>query len=158
VITMDQLLGTDRCFTGLDLSSKKAALESVSRIIAQPLEGISYKVILEHLTERERLGSTAIGRGVAIPHARMNKINTPIGAFITLKKPIDFSSDDKIPVDLVFALLVPENLNQSHLQILASLAALFSDEERRHSLRDIHDAHTLRYKLIEYLNQLNYEH
>ena len=86
-------------------------------------------------TLRERLGSTGLGFGVALPHARLEGIDTAVGAFVHLPCGVDFDSPDREPVDLVFALLVPENSTNEHLEILSRLAELFNEEELRKKLR-----------------------
>jgi len=92
--------------------------------------------VFESLLARERLGGTGVGYGVAIPHGRLKSSDHTVGAFIKLQNGVDFDSADRQPVDLLFALLVPEKSNEEHLQILAALAKLFSDESLRTQLRD----------------------
>jgi PTS system nitrogen regulatory IIA component len=85
-------------------------------------------MVSDRLLERERLGSTGLGRGVAIPHGRLEDCDRAIGAFLFLEKPVDFDAIDSQPVDLIFALLVPQECNDEHLMILAQLAEKFSNE------------------------------
>jgi len=91
--------------------------------------------VLWHLPARSKLGSTGLGSGVAIPHGRVSGLEAPVGAFASLAQPIDFGSVDNEPVDLLFALLVPEKDPDAHLALLASLARMFSDPAFTSELR-----------------------
>lgn len=104
--------------------------------------------ILDALISRERLGSTGLGHGVALPHSRLFNISEPIAAFVTLEKGVDFESADGQTVDLAVGLLVPEDCNDEHLKILAKLARRFSDESLRSKLRTFNDAETLYAHLV----------
>lgn len=99
--------------------------------------------ILDALISRERLGSTGLGHGVALPHSRLSIIQEPVAALVTLGQGVDYESVDGQPVDLVLALLVPENCNDEHLKILAQMARRFSDEALRNSLRGFVDSDNL---------------
>lgn len=116
-------------------SSKKRVLEQAARLLAGSAEEPDAEQIFERLLERERLGSTGLAGGVALPHARMPGLEESRGAFLQLANAVEFDALDGSPVDLVFALLVPENANEEHLQLLARLAAMFSEEELRERLR-----------------------
>jgi PTS system nitrogen regulatory IIA component len=116
-------------------SSKKRILEQAARLLAGSADEPSTEQIFERLFERERLGSTGLAGGVALPHARMPGIEESRGAFLRLAEPIDFDALDGQPVDLVFALLVPEDANDEHLQLLARLATMFNEQELRDRLR-----------------------
>lgn len=117
-------------------ASKKRVLERAARLLAGNQEEPTSEQIFERLLERERLGSTGLAGGVALPHARMPGIHDSRGAFMRLAEAIDFDALDGNPVDLVFALLVPEDANQEHLQLLARLAAMFNDQGLRDRLRE----------------------
>ncbi len=117
-------------------SSKKRILEQAARLLARDADEPTAEQIFERLLERERLGSTGLAGGVALPHARMPGISDTRGAFLRLETPIEFDALDGQPVDLVFALLVPEDANEEHLQLLARLAAMFNEEELRSRLRE----------------------
>ena len=95
--------------------------------------------ILDALIARERLGSTALGHGIALPHSRMRDLAEPVAALVTLKQGVDFESGDGEPVDVVLGLLVPEDCNDEHLKILSSLARRFSDDALRETLRGCED-------------------
>ncbi len=120
------ILSADRILCSLDIASKKAAIEALSELIAGASPNISQKEVFESLLNRERLGSTGLGQGVAIPHGRLKNGSPTIAAFIQLASGVDYDAPDKQPVDLMFALLVPENSTDEHLQILAALAERFS--------------------------------
>lgn len=116
-------------------SSKKRILEQAAQLLAANIEEPSAEQIFERLLERERLGSTGLAGGVALPHARMSGIRDSRGAFLRLAEPVEFDALDGKPVDLVFALLVPEEATEEHLQLLAKLATMFNDGQLRDRLR-----------------------
>lgn len=117
-------------------TSKKRALEKISEYLSAGEPGLTSAMVFDKLLERERLGSTGLGEGVAIPHCRMAEARQAIIALVTLDAPIDFDARDKKPVDILFALVVPEKCNETHLKILASAAEMFSDPAFCRSLRD----------------------
>jgi len=120
----------------VDAADKQAILEQLSEAFAMSY-GLNASDVLEHLEERERLGSTGFGRGVAIPHARMPNIgNRPVAALLKLRHPADFASADGLPVDLVFGLLSPENSGATHLHALAAISRLMRDERVHEALSD----------------------
>ncbi|HEC16585.1 MAG TPA: PTS sugar transporter subunit IIA [Sedimenticola sp.] len=121
-------------------SSKKRALERVGELLSTAAPGLSEEDVFSQLLERERLGSTGLGYGIALPHARMKGITQACGALVRLKAGIDYDAIDGQPVDLVFGLLVPHEATQEHLQLLARLASLFSNPEFRDQLRKASDA------------------
>ncbi|MDX2464617.1 MAG: PTS IIA-like nitrogen regulatory protein PtsN [Porticoccus sp.] len=123
--------------TALDVpgGSKKRVLENLSHFLADRSTEIDSDELYQGLLARERLGSTGIGDGVAIPHCRMASCSKITGAFLKLEDPIDFDAIDNIPVDLVFALIVPEEQNDEHLQVLSAIAELLQEEEVRAELR-----------------------
>ncbi len=121
------LLEEDRVLWHLPARSKKRALEALAEILSHASADLTPEEIFDILINRERLGSTGLGSGVAIPHGRVSGLEAPVGAFASLEQPIDFGSVDNEPVDLLFALLVPEEDPDAHLALLASLARMFSD-------------------------------
>ena len=131
----------ERVACDVDVSSKKRALEKLSDIIAgnENFHLVTHDVC-ESLLAREKLGSTGIGSGVAIPHGRLKNSDKTIAAFIRLHNGIDYDAIDNESVDLMFALLVPENSTEEHLQILAELAEMFSHESFREKLRETTDS------------------
>jgi len=120
-------------------ASKKRVLERVGELLATSAPNLSPEEIFEQLLERERLGSTGLGHGVALPHARLKGINQACGVLVRLEAGVDYDAIDGQPVDLVFGLLVPHDATQEHLQLLAKLAALFSKESFRNQLREVKD-------------------
>ena len=125
----------DRVQCQVKASSKKRALEILGSLLASSQPGLTQDAIFDKLLERERLGSTALGHGIALPHARMPGVTQACGAFIQLEQAIDFDAIDSQPVDLAFALLVPQEATDEHLQLLAKLAEMFSNKELCESLR-----------------------
>lgn len=124
-----------RTLCGIEGVSKKRALEILANTIAEDVPAIDADDLFRRLIARERLGSTGIGHGIAIPHCRVSNCEGTIGALITLKEPIDFDAIDSEPVDVLFTMLVPENAHGEHLQTLASLASMLNDAEFRDRLR-----------------------
>jgi len=115
--------------------SKKRVLENLSVFLAERMPTVTADELYQGLLSRERLGSTGIGEGVAIPHCRMGGCDKITGALIKLEEPVDFDAIDGEAVDLIFALIVPEEENDQHLQILSAIAELLQDEEVRKELR-----------------------
>ncbi|MGQ9659585.1 MAG: PTS sugar transporter subunit IIA [Thermochromatium sp.] len=129
------LINESRIECGLEIASKKRLLEILAELLAGDHPRLQPEGVFEHLIERERLGSTGLGHGIALPHARMKNVNEAIGAFVRTAQGVDYDAADGQPVDLAFALLVPEAANEEHLQLLAHLASLFSDPTTRARLR-----------------------
>ncbi len=129
------LLAPERIACNLHASSKKRALELLADLLASADPALSQSAVFESLIGRERLGSTGLGHGVAIPHARVRGARRAVGAFVKLDEGIDFDAADERPVDLLFALLVPEHYTNEHLALLAELARMFSDPELCRELR-----------------------
>jgi len=125
---ISDILTADRISCAASPASKKRALEEVSALMLNADASLTQGEIFDSLLSRERLGSTGLGHGVAIPHGRIATGNKAIGAFIQLSQGIDFDAIDGQPVDLLFGLLVPVESTEEHLQILAHLAKMFSDE------------------------------
>jgi nitrogen PTS system EIIA component len=119
---IDGLLTSNRSRAKLACSSKKRVLEKLAELIAASQPGIAAEDLFAQLINRERLGSTGVGEGIAIPHCRFNTQGATLGALITLEVPVDFDAPDNRPVDIVFAMLVPVDANEQHLQTLAVLA------------------------------------
>ncbi len=127
---------TEHCVgCDIDVSSKKRGLEVLSEMMAAGNDTLSATAIFNKLISREKLGSTGLGRGVALPHARMEGSEHAQAAFVKLQQGVDFDAFDHQPVDLLFALVVPEHFTDEHLQILARLAEMFSDTALCQQLR-----------------------
>lgn len=117
----------------VSVSSKKRLFEHLG-LLFENNHGIASSVVFDCLFVRERLGSTGLGQGVAIPHGRVKGLKDALGAFVRLAAPVPFDAPDSKPVSLVFALLVPEQATEKHLQILSELAQLFSDRDLREAM------------------------
>ena len=126
----------------VEAADKQAILEQLSQTFASSW-GLDAAQVLEHLEERERLGSTGFGRGVAIPHARFPGVTRPVAALLKLRHPADFAAADGLPVDIVVGLLSPENSGATHLHALAAISRLMRDERVHEALSDAPDAEAL---------------
>lgn len=131
---MHDLIAPDRVIANLKATSKKQALQELARIAAETV-GLHEKAVFEVLLERERLGSTGVGYGVAIPHGKLPGLKRLYGFFARLASPIDFEAVDDQPVDLVFLLLAPETAGADHLKALARISRLLRDRETCEKLR-----------------------
>ncbi|GAA3939147.1 PTS IIA-like nitrogen regulatory protein PtsN [Litoribacillus peritrichatus] len=129
------ILLPERTLRCASCQSKKRTIEELSKIFSETLAGPSEHEIFDAFIERERLGSTGLGDGIGIPHCRLAACKQPTGVLLLLETPIDFDSLDKQKVDLVFALIVPQEANDEHLDILATIAGKFSSPEFRDKLR-----------------------
>ncbi|MFC0678803.1 PTS sugar transporter subunit IIA [Lysobacter korlensis] len=149
---MRDLLSAERVAILSDVAERGDVLDAAARLLSQPADasptGMA-ETIASSLQARERLASTAIGHGVAIPHGRIATLEESRGAFLKLTTPVAFGASDGIPVDLVLALAVPEHYIQQHLQQLAELAEHFADADFRDRLRDAGDVESLRAILLE---------
>lgn len=128
-----KILSRDNVVLDLDVSSKKRAFEQAGLIFENNC-GIARSTVSDNLFARERLGSTGLGHGVAVPHGRIKGLKAPIAAFIRLSEPIPFESPDGQPVKLLVFLLIPDYVTQQHLEILSEVAEMFSDDAFRNSL------------------------
>lgn len=132
---ISDLLSPERIRCDVHSSSKKRLLEIISRELTRNSDDLNQREVFESLCARERLGSTGLGKGVAIPHGRVKGSHDVQASFIRLKKPLPFDALDGEPVDLLFAIAVPENCNEDHLKLLAQVAELFSDPDLLMQLR-----------------------
>ncbi len=117
------------------ISSKKRALEQLSELLVAASPTLTQAEVFESLLGRERLGSTGLGHGAAIPHGRLKALEKPVCAFLQLQQGVDFDAVDNQPVDLICALLVPEESTSEHLSLLSMLAEIFGDESFCKALR-----------------------
>ncbi|SCY41047.1 PTS IIA-like nitrogen regulatory protein PtsN [Thiohalorhabdus denitrificans] len=134
-IRVRDLLSRGRIRTDLAASSKKSLLDQLAEEFHADHPELDEREVFQTLLRREQLGSTAVGHGVALPHGRMADLDRPLGAFTRLEEPTDFDALDDQPVSLVFALLVPDEENDQHLQVLSRLARMLDDGEFRERLR-----------------------
>jgi PTS system nitrogen regulatory IIA component len=126
----------------LAATTRKQALNALAELAQRSL-GVPARPVLDAVIEREKLGSTGVGHGVAIPHARTELVNQVCGVFARLKQPVDFDAVDGRPADLVFLLLAPEDAGAEHLKALAQVSRLFRREDIRRSLRAAPDAQAM---------------
>ena len=140
-------LGHFQALSEQSLLSKKRVFERAAEAMGGALN-LSSETIYRALLAREKLGSTAIGEGIAIPHCRINECGVAAGCLVTLQKPIDFGSADGQDVDIIFVLLVPEEATEAHLKLLAVLARSFSNAEVRDRVRQTQDPEALKQLLV----------
>lgn len=126
-ITIEAILSPELTQCGLPGSSKKKVLEHVAKLISAQFSQLEENTIFDNLIARERLGSTGIGQGIAIPHSRLEDCRHVIGCLFTLEKTIPFDAIDNEPVDLLFVLLVPEEATSEHLELLSQIAEKFNN-------------------------------
>ncbi|MCK5667047.1 MAG: PTS IIA-like nitrogen regulatory protein PtsN [Thiotrichaceae bacterium] len=130
----NHLIKIDHIQLNNSAGSKKKALECISQIVHNNYPELSTHKVFETLIDRERLGSTGIGHGVALPHGRLSECTDTIGVFVSLANGVDYDAIDKQSVKLLFALLVPDHSTKEHLEILAQLAEFFRNKENRQTL------------------------
>jgi PTS system nitrogen regulatory IIA component len=140
---ISSLLPERHILLDLEASSKKRLFEEASQLFANAC-GIDRALVFDNLLAREKLGSTGLGQGVAIPHGRIKGLKEAAGAFIRLAEPIEFDAPDKRPVSLVFVLLAPEQATEASLQTLAALATGFANRDFREKLAAAPDAASAR--------------
>src|SRR6201993_3465596 len=139
---LTDLVAPNAIIPALKVNSKKQVLQELAAKAAE-LCGQSERTILETLQQREKLGSTGVGNGIAIPHGKLPKLNKLFGLFARLERPVEFEALDGQPVDLVFLLLAPEAAGADHLKALARVARLLRDADVARKLRDSRDADAL---------------
>ena len=161
MIKLIDILTPAKTLNDVSVSSKKRALELASQTAVCDLDSVTAVQVFNSLITRERLGSTGIGSGIALPHCRLQHIEKAVGVLLKLKKPIRFDAIDNQPVDIILALLVPEESSDEHLQLLAMLAETFSQEAFRDKLRQA-DTHQHLYEIAvhydEWIKQTMYHH
>jgi PTS system nitrogen regulatory IIA component len=135
---VSRLLPVNHVMLDLDVSSKKRLFEQIGLMFENSRQ-IPRARVFDSLFDREKLGSTGLGFGVAIPHGRIKTLKEPVCAFVRTAAPIAFEAPDGAPVNLVFAMLVPEHATEAHLELLSELAQMFSDADLRAALTATHD-------------------
>jgi Phosphotransferase system mannitol/fructose-specific IIA domain (Ntr-type) len=136
---LSQILSPENVVLDIPVTSKKRALEQIS-LLFENHQGLERASVFDSLFARERLGSTGLGHGVAVPHGRVKNIDSPCAAFARLNQPVAFDSPDGLPVDLILVLIVPEAATQQHLDILAEVAQRLSEPSVLDQLRRESDA------------------
>ncbi len=144
-----QILPAKNVMLDLECSSKKRAFEQAGLIFENNC-GIARSTVSDNLFARERLGSTGLGHGVAVPHGRIKGLKAPLAAFVRLSEPIPFESPDGEPVKLLIFLLIPDNVTQQHLEILSEIAEMFSDKAFRVAMTEEADAGLLHTRLVNW--------
>jgi PTS system nitrogen regulatory IIA component len=139
---LSDLVAPNAIMPALRVNGKKQTLQEVAARAAE-LTGQNERTIFEILVQREKLGSTGVGNGIAIPHGKLAKLDKLFGLFARLERPIDFEALDGQPVDLVFLLLAPEGAGADHLRALARVARLLRDPEVARKLRESRDSEAL---------------
>jgi PTS system nitrogen regulatory IIA component len=141
-MALTDVVALDAIIPALKVNGKKQALQELAAKAAQ-ICGQSEKAIFETLMQREKLGSTGVGNGVAIPHGKLPKLSKLFGLFARLERPIDFESLDGQPVSLIFLLLAPEGAGADHLKALARVARVLRDPDTARKLRESRDAEAI---------------
>ncbi|MEH3085354.1 MAG: PTS sugar transporter subunit IIA [Xylophilus ampelinus] len=136
---LSAILPPAQVLVSVDATSKKRAFEEAG-LLFEELHGLSRALVTDSLFARERLGSTGLGHGVAIPHGRIKGLKSPMAAVFQLAHPIGFDAPDEKPVTLLIFLLVPEAATQKHLEILSEIAELLSDAGLRERIKTLPDA------------------
>ncbi|GIZ50874.1 PTS sugar transporter subunit IIA [Noviherbaspirillum aridicola] len=142
-----KILSAKNVVLDLEVSSKKRAFEQAGLIFENNC-GIARSVVSDNLFARERLGSTGLGHGVAVPHGRIKGLKSPLAAFVRLKEAIPFESPDGQPVSLLVFLLIPDHVTQQHLEILSEIAEMFSDQAFRQQLATDPDAASVHARIL----------
>lgn len=149
-MNLADIISVDRTRISADATSKKRALEQLADILAEDTPYLSSGEIFSALIAREKLGSTGLGEGVAIPHGRVKELDECVGALIRLPRDgVGFEAADEQPVDILFGLLVPQDSTETHLQILRGLAEMFTQEDVVTRLRSAGDDAALHAALLE---------
>tara|TARA_B100000575_G_C23076016_1_gene619803 strand:- start:306 stop:755 length:450 start_codon:yes stop_codon:yes gene_type:complete len=132
---LEDILLPERCYCKVPWRSKRRVLTNISDLISDQFEGLEPEPIYDSLMDREQLGSTGLGNGIAIPHCRVANCAEIIGSLITLEEPAEYDAIDGKPVDILFVLIVPERESDEHITALAKLAELLSDQDLCFTLR-----------------------
>lgn len=138
---ISQILTVERVFVDMQVAAQSDLFDRIGDVFVRDF-GLTKKVVVSALIQREKLGSTGLGQGVAIPHGRIKGLKQTLGVFVRTQTPIDFAAPDGALVNMIFIMLVPEQANESHLRLLSELAQLFSDRAFREHLCQATDAQT----------------
>jgi PTS system nitrogen regulatory IIA component len=149
-LELNSVLSPTRTQCAVSGVSKKRLFELASRFVSDDQPSLTAKEVYNKLLAREKLGSTALGNGIAIPHCRISNCQRALATLITLSEPVDFDAPDGQKVDIIFMLLVPEEAHEEHLNILAGLARLLSDDTFCRGLRAAENAHELFHAAVDF--------
>ncbi|WP_208435512.1 PTS IIA-like nitrogen regulatory protein PtsN [Bartonella phoceensis] len=147
-MNLSELIAPEAVIPALKANSKKQVLQILAEKAAR-LTGLSEHVIFDIILQREKLGSTGLGGGIAIPHGKLSDIDRIVGVFARLESPVDFEALDDEPIDLIFLLLAPENSGADHLKALSQIARVLRHADVVQKLRNTHDANALYALLIQ---------
>lgn len=148
-----KILPLNNVVLDLEVSSKKRAFEQAG-LLFENNYGIARSTVSDNLFARERLGSTGLGHGVAVPHGRIKGLKAPLAAFVRLAEPIPFESPDGAPVKLLVFLLIPDHVTQQHLEILSEIAEMFSNDAFRTLLTEEKDATAVHARILNWQSSL----
>lgn len=149
-----KILSPNNVALELDVSSKKRAFEQAG-LLFENNSGIARSSVSDNLFARERMGSTGLGHGVAVPHGRIKGLKSPLAAFVRLAEPIPFESPDGQPVNLLIFLLIPDNVTQQHLEILSEIAEMFSDDAFRSAIASDPDPASVHARIVTWQPSLH---
>ena len=149
MMQLAKILPRNNVLLDVDASSKTQLFEQVASLLEDHCS-IARSVVLENLLAREALGSTGLGRGVAVPHGRIKGMKAAMAAFVRLKEPVAFDSPDDEPVKLMIVVLIPDNVTQQHLEILSEIAEMFSNETFRAMLATETDPNSVHAQIAEW--------
>jgi len=147
---LEELIKSDSVLCNARARSKKHCLEILSELLVRSVPHISSDEIVANLIDRERLGCTSLGQGVAFPHCRVSGLDRNIAALIKLSEPVDFDSPDGEPVDIVFGLVVPSDVDADQQADIFSLAELLGEQDLRKQMRAAETSHQLHRVLLDY--------
>lgn len=145
---LSDFLSQDAVVINIKASSKKQVLQALSEK-ASELTSLSARQIFDTIVQREKLGSTGVGNGVAIPHGKFDKYDRITGLFVRLDSPVDFDALDEQPVDIIFMLIAPEEAGADHLKALSRVARVLRDPQRNAAIRSAADADSIYANLID---------
>jgi PTS system nitrogen regulatory IIA component len=148
-VALEQIIKPDGVLCNATARSKKHCLEILSELLVRSIVDIASETIFEKLIERERLGCTGLDKGAAFPHCRVSGIDASSAALIKLSEPVDFDAADGEPVDLVFGMILPEEMNESHHADIQLVTRVLADEGLRARLRGINSSSELYKALID---------
>ena len=148
MVTLDQILAPECVRCDVPAASRKRTLQLLGEIFAEADPALTAQSVFDLLVARERLGSTGLGEGCALPHARVPGLDRTLAAFLRLGGGVDFDAPDHSPVDLVFGLLVPQESTDEHLETLAAIARVFADGRVRASVRSAEEPARIREILV----------
>lgn len=148
---LENILTPGRSLVNVPGGSKKRVLEQIADLIGREVPELDTQDVFEKLVNREKLGSTGFGNGIAIPHCRLEACQSPISAVLSLEKPVDFDAIDGAPVDLLFVLLVPQAATDEHLKLLSQIAGMLDRSDVRERLRSAQSSEDLYQFVLEEL-------